>query len=64
MPKNRCPPPQSNFFRAPTTPENSPESGGEGQPVSEPYNRGLFQTPRLEDLTTMKEKNSETTLNR
>ena len=58
------PAPQSNFFRAPTIPENSPESGGEGQPVSEPYNRGLFQTPRLEDLTTMKEKNSETTLNR
>ena len=55
---------QINSFRAPTILGNPPESGREGRSVSEPFGEKLFQTPRIEDLTTMKQKNGKAPLNR
>ena len=63
----QMPEPQSNFFRAPTILENLPEPNAadtEARAVSNPFEEKLFQPPRIENLTTMKQENGPPPLSR
>ena len=56
--------PQSNFFRTPIIPQHPAESGSEGRSVSDPLQNMRFQPPRLEDLTTKRQKHEPAPLQR